>query len=48
MRTNCEECQSTLTLTTIDHDGDLIGDECRCGYYVTRYTPGFRGEADWL
>lgn len=40
MRTTCEDCGTRLTLTTIDHDGTLIGDECHCGYYVTRYLPG--------
>lgn len=40
MRTTCEECGHRLTLTTIDNDGILIGDECPCGYYVTRYMPG--------
>lgn len=46
MRTTCEECGTRITLTT--DEGDLIGDECPCGYYVTRYSPGFREEADWL
>lgn len=40
MRTTCEECGNRLTLTTVDSDGVLIGDECKCGYYVTRYLPG--------
>jgi Zn ribbon nucleic-acid-binding protein len=40
-RTTCDDCQSPITLTTIDGDGVLIGDECViCGYYVTRYMPG--------
>jgi hypothetical protein len=39
-RAICEECGSTLSLTTVDADGVLIGDECECGYYVTRYLPG--------
>ncbi len=38
--TSCDECQSPLMLETIDSDGVLIGDECKCGYYVTRYIPG--------
>jgi hypothetical protein len=29
-----------MTLNTIDEDGTLIGDECSCGYYTTRYMPG--------
>jgi Zn ribbon nucleic-acid-binding protein len=41
MTTTCEECGTRLTLTLIDADGVLIGDECpKCGYYVTRYMPG--------
>lgn len=40
MRTTCEECQTRLTLNTVDADGVLIGDECPCGYYVTRYQIG--------
>ena len=36
----CEECGASLTLDTIDPDGTLIGAECSCGYYVTRYMPG--------
>jgi hypothetical protein len=40
-RTTCDECLTPLTLTTIDGDGVLIGDEWpECGYYVTRYMPG--------
>jgi hypothetical protein len=40
-RTPCDDCQTPLTLTSIDFDGVLIGDECpECGYYVTRYMPG--------
>lgn len=39
-RTTCEYCGQGLTLTTIDADGVLIGDECDCGEYVTRYMPG--------
>lgn len=38
MRTTCEECQARVTLT--ENDGILIGAECQCGYYVTRYLPG--------
>lgn len=38
--TRCEECGESLTLTLVDSDGVLIGDECPCGYYVTRYLPG--------
>lgn len=49
MRTKCDECNASITITTVDADGDLIGDECtKCGYYVTRYTPEFREDADWL
>jgi hypothetical protein len=41
MRTECDGCGRFFTLTTIDADGDLIGDECpSCGYYTTRYMPG--------
>lgn len=40
MNTTCEECGTKITLSIIDADGVLIGDECRkCGYYVTRYMP---------
>jgi uncharacterized paraquat-inducible protein A len=40
-KTTCEECGTAVTLTTIDADGVLIGDECpKCGYYITRYMPG--------
>lgn len=42
MNTTCEECGSKITLTIIDADGVLIGDECKCGYYVTRYMPDQR------
>lgn len=40
MVTTCEECGRRLTLNTYDADGVLVGDECACGYYVTRYLPG--------
>lgn len=40
IRTVCEECLKRVTLDTIDADGILIGAECECGYYVTRYMPG--------
>jgi hypothetical protein len=40
MKTTCEECQRRVTLDTVDADGVLIGAECPCGYYVTRYMPG--------
>ena len=40
MVTTCEECGRRLTLNTVDSDGVLIGAECLCGYYVTRYMPG--------
>lgn len=41
MLTECESCLHDLTLTVIDPDGVLIGNECpSCGYYVTRYMPG--------
>jgi hypothetical protein len=39
-RTTCEYCGRKVTLTTIDYDGVFIGDECKCGEYVTRYMPG--------
>ena len=40
-RTSCEYCGATISLSTIDADGVLIGDECpKCGEYVTRYMPG--------
>jgi ribosomal protein L32 len=39
--TTCEYCGERITLTTVDADGVLIGDDCsRCGEYVTRYMPG--------
>lgn len=40
MRTTCDSCGTTLTLSIYDADGVLVGDECRCGEYVTRYLPG--------
>lgn len=40
LRTYCEECGELCLLTTTDPDGILIGDECLCGYYVTRYQRG--------
>lgn len=39
-KTECEECGAKITLDTVDSDGVLIGAECKCGYYVTRYMPG--------
>lgn len=42
MKTTCDECQRTLVLDIEDADGVLIGAECKCGYYVTRYLPGQR------
>jgi predicted nucleic acid-binding Zn-ribbon protein len=45
MRTECDGCGRFYTLTIIDADGVLIGDECPdCGYYTTRYVPGQRPE----
>ena len=38
MKASYEECGRTFYLT-IDADGALIGDECACGHYVTRYMP---------
>jgi|KBSMisStandDraft_5_1062788.scaffolds.fasta_scaffold385536_5 hypothetical protein len=38
--TTCDGCGTGIRLTTVDADGVLIGDECPCGYYVTRYMPG--------
>lgn len=43
-RAICEECGRTLNITTVDADGVLIGDECECGYYVTRYMAGMKPE----
>lgn len=40
--TECEECGRRIVLDTVDADGVLIGAECPCGYYVTRYMPGQR------
>lgn len=40
MRATCEECGARLTLDKMDADGVLVGTECECGYYVTRYMPG--------
>ncbi len=48
MRTECEYCGRKITLDTYDSDGVLIGAECVCGEYVTRYTREFRDSADWL
>jgi hypothetical protein len=39
-RTTCEYCQRKIVLDIIDNDGVLIGAECVCGEYVTRYMPG--------
>lgn len=39
-RTICENCSRRIVLTTVDNDGVLVGDECVCGQYVTRYMPG--------
>ena len=39
-KTTCEYCQRKITLDVIDDDGILIGAECKCGEYVTRYMPG--------
>jgi hypothetical protein len=39
-KTHCEECGKAITLDIIDADEVLIGAECKCGYYVTRYMPG--------
>ena len=38
--TVCEECQRVLLLVVQDGTDplDLIGGECACGYYVTRYN----------
>lgn len=45
--TTCEECGTRVVLDTAEEA--LDGGECSgCGYYVTRYTPEFRQEADWL
>jgi hypothetical protein len=44
VKTICEECGSLIRIETIDADGVLIGDECSCGYYVTRYMPGMEPE----
>lgn len=38
--TSCEECGHKIVLDCADADGTLIGGECVCGYYVTRYQPG--------
>lgn len=39
-KTTCEYCGSKVTLDIEDADGVLIGGECKCGEYVTRYMPG--------
>lgn len=44
--TTCEECGARVVLDTAEEE--MNGGECKCGYYVTRYTPEFRREADWL
>lgn len=45
MRTDCDGCGSRITISTVDNDGVLIGDECpHCGYYTTRYMPGQKPE----
>ena len=36
--TSCDECDKGIMLSTVYSDGDLIGDECVCGYWVSRYT----------
>lgn len=41
-KASCEECGRTFFLKTVDADGVLIGDECVCGHYVTRYMPGMK------
>lgn len=46
MRTKCEYCGRTLTLDTWDADGVLVGAECTCGEYVTRYTPEFMATSE--
>lgn len=41
LRTDCDGCGRRVTLTLVDSDGVLIGDDCpTCGYYTTRYMPG--------
>lgn len=40
MITECDGCGENVTLDTVDNDGVLIGGECSCGYYTTRYMPG--------
>jgi len=47
MRTTCEECGRRLTLDIYD-DETMVGGECKCGYYVTRYTHKARKDFDWL
>lgn len=46
MRTVCEYCQRVIILDIWDADGVLVGAECKCGEYVTRYTDEFRAESD--
>lgn len=38
--TTCESCGARIILTIHDADGILIGGECKCGDYITRYLPG--------
>lgn len=40
MNTICEECGKVALLDIVDADEVLIGGECECGYYITRYLPG--------
>ena len=47
MRTFCDGCGKPITLDIWDADGVLVGAECKCGYYVTRYTPEFDEDKDF-
>ncbi len=46
MRTKCEYCGRTIVLNV--WEDILVGAECKCGEYVTRYTDEFAASADWL
>lgn len=41
-RTECDGCGKRINLNIVDVDGVLIGGECECGYYTTRYMPGMK------
>ena len=46
MRTVCEYCSRVILLDIWDADGVLVGAECKCGEYVTRYTNEFLADSE--